>query len=251
MIEQLAHLLPNPLGWHIAKVEFIMFASRYLVLAALFFSLASFRLGRPNRARPTLRPAQLRREIGRSLISVAIFAAVTLGLVGCRLIDHSRLYLHIADYGWPWFWLSIPVMLALHDLFFYALHRAMHLPLLYRHVHEVHHRSVFPTAWAAYSFHPWEALFEALIVVAILFVIPSHPLAFILFQTLSTLYNAYGHSGREFYPPGWSGHALGRWVNSSTTHSLHHAAGRGNYGLYSLVWDRLFGSFLDEPRKSA
>ena len=102
-------------------------------------------------------------------------------------------------------------MLLLHDAFFYWLHRAMHTRLLFRATHLVHHRSVYPTAYAAYSFHPAEAFGEAFIVVVIIYLIPVHPLAFLVFQTISTAYNVYGHCGREFYPRRMATHWLGRW----------------------------------------
>lgn len=83
---------------------------------------------------------------------------------------------------------------------------------------------------------------EALVVVVIIFVLPTHPLAFIIFNTFSTCYNAYGHCGREIYPKGWSEHWLGRWLNTSTAHDRHHADARHNYSFYFLFWDRLMGT---------
>jgi lathosterol oxidase len=83
---------------------------------------------------------------------------------------------------------------------------------------------------------------QALGVVCIIFVVPMHPLALIVFQTISTAVNIYGHSGYELYPPGWSHHALGRWINTSVAHNTHHATARHNYGLYFLWWDRWMGT---------
>jgi len=138
-----------------------------------------------------------------------------------------------------WFWLSIVVMLLLHDTMFYWMHRAMHSRLLFTFMHKAHHLSVHPTAFAAYSFHPSEAFCEALIVTVIVFMIPVHPFAFLLFQTISTAYNVYGHCGREFYPIGTASHWLGRWLNTSTAHASHHFKGCNNYGLYFMFWDRM------------
>lgn len=128
--------------------------------------------------------------------------------------------------------------LEIHQGLFYWIHRAMHLRAFFAVMHRVHHQSVYPTAYAAYSFHPTEAVAEALIVTAIIFIIPVHPLAFIIFQTISTAYNVYGHCGREFYPMGMASHWLGRWINTSSAHAVHHGKGHFNYGLYFLFWDR-------------
>jgi sterol desaturase/sphingolipid hydroxylase (fatty acid hydroxylase superfamily) len=137
-------------------------------------------------------------------------------------------------------------MVLLHDTFFYWLHRAMHTRLLFERVHRLHHESLYPTAFAAYSFSWIEATAEALIVTAIMYIIPAHPLALLIFQTISTAYNVYGHCGREFYPQGMDHHWLGRWLNTSTLHAHHHHRGRGNYSFYFTFWDRLMGT-LEEP----
>jgi len=155
------------------------------------------------------------------------------------MLDASLIYYPASVYPEWWFWLSIPAMLILHDTLFYWLHRAMHTRWLFNVTHKVHHQSVHPTAFAAYSFHPTEAIGEALIVVAILYLIPVHPVAFLIFQTISTAYNVYGHCGREFYPERTPSHWLGRWINTSTAHAIHHSTGHYNYGFYSMGWDRL------------
>src|SRR3546814_2958407 len=46
----------------------------------------------------------------------------------------------------------------LHDSFFYWTHRLLHRPRWFRLAHAVHHESRPPTAWAAMSFHPIEAV---------------------------------------------------------------------------------------------
>ena len=221
--------------WHPALFATALYGLRYLGVAALFFWLA-----RPHRVEPAgfdLR-LHLRRELAYSALTVLVFGGVNAVIFGFGWDAYMRIYFHFRDLPAWWFWLSIPAMLVLHDTFFYWMHRAMHLPWLFGRVHRVHHQSIYPTAFAAYSFHPWEAVGEALIVTAIIYMIPVHPLALLLFQTLSTLYNAYGHSGREFYPEGVADHGLGRWLNTATLHAHHHRRGQHNYGLYFPSWDR-------------
>jgi lathosterol oxidase len=163
-------------------------------------------------------------------------------LYSIGLIEHSMLYSNVSDYGWLWFWLSVPIMLLAHDAQFYWLHRLIHTRTLFSKIHRVHHLSKHPTAWAAYSFHPLEAIGEALIAISIIFVMPVHPLAFMLFQSISIVFNAYGHSGREFISGSCQQHWLGRWFNTSTAHNQHHRSAIGNYGLYFLFWDRWMGT---------
>ena len=225
-----------------------IYGVRYLVMAGLAWHVArptaAGGWGRPHANAPETFDVRrhVRRELGYSVITVGVFGLINAGLFGSGLIRSSQLYFRVADHPTWWFWLSIALMLLLHDTLFYWLHRAMHWPALFGPMHRVHHRSIHPTAFAAYSFHPLEAVGEALIVTAIIFLLPVHPLAFVIFQTISTAYNVYGHCGREFWPRGMASHPLGRWINTSTAHAAHHGRGRFNYGLYFLFWDRWMGT---------
>jgi sterol desaturase/sphingolipid hydroxylase (fatty acid hydroxylase superfamily) len=155
---------------------------------------------------------------------------------------HTTLYTRIADYGWVYFVLAFPLMFLLHDTYFYWTHRAMHHKKLFRVMHLVHHKSVNPSPWAAYAFHPLEAVVEAGIFVVFLFTLPVHPLHLLLFFFFMIVYNVYGHLGYELYPPGFSRHWIGKWINTSVNHNQHHQYFKGNYGLYFTFWDRIMGT---------
>lgn len=225
-----------------------MFGLRYLIFASLAFCIARPTprggWGRPHANAPWGFDVRrhVQRELGWSLLALLVFAGVNAVLFGWGLFKHSQLYFHFHDYPVWWFWLSIPAMVLLHDTLFYWLHRAMHTRWLFGLMHRVHHQSTHPTAFAAYSFHPTEALAEALIITALIFILPVHPLALLIFQTFSTVYNIYGHCGREFFPAGTGEHWLGRWINTSTAHAAHHGKGRHNYSFYFMFWDRLMGT---------
>ena len=105
------------------------------------------------------------------------------------------MYWKISDYGRGWFFGSIVCAIFLHGAYFYWAHRLMHHPRIYRHLHLVHHKSVNPSPWAAYAFHPVEAVLEAGIVPLLLLVMPLHPLSFWAFVTLMLAFTVYGHQG--------------------------------------------------------
>jgi Delta7-sterol 5-desaturase len=133
-------------------------------------------------------------------------------------------------------------MLLIHDSYFYWMHRTMHYPKLFKLFHLVHHKSNNPSPWAAYAFHPLEAVLESLIFVVFLFTIPVHSIHLLLFFIFSLIYNVYGHLGFELYPKGFSTHWFGKWINTSVSHNMHHQYFKGNYGLYFTIWDRLMGT---------
>ena len=162
------------------------------------------------------------------------------------LRPHTQIYSEVDKYGWGYFGLSLVLVLLIHDAYFYWAHRAMHHPRIYRFVHFTHHRSTNPTPWAAFAFHPIEAVVEAGIIFFIAFLFPVHAGVILLFVLVMTVYNVYGHLGWELYPAGMARHAIGRWINTSVSHNQHHKHAHSNYGLYFLWWDRWFGTLHPE-----
>ena len=76
----------------------------------------------------------------------------------------------------------------------------------------------------------------------IAFTLPVHKSALILFLLLQFIYNVYGHLGFELYPKNFHKTFIGKWINTSVAHNMHHKYFTGNYGLYFLFWDRLMGT---------
>ena len=46
---------------------------------------------------------------------------------------------------------------AIHEVHFFFIHRLIHTPFLYKHVHSVHHNSINPSPWSSLSMHPVES----------------------------------------------------------------------------------------------
>jgi sterol desaturase/sphingolipid hydroxylase (fatty acid hydroxylase superfamily) len=128
----------------------------------------------------------------------------------------------------------------LHDTYFYWTHRLMHHRRIFTYVHAVHHQSHNPTPWAAYAFHPLEALVEVGVLPLMVFILPLHPLALSAFGVYMIVMNVMGHLGYEVYPQAFMRSRVLRVVfNTSTHHNMHHRYNKGNYGLYFNLWDRL------------
>ncbi|WP_424963978.1 sterol desaturase family protein [Ekhidna sp.] len=188
------------------------------------------------------KPNDYWREIIFSLITVIIFMVVAVIVFASPLRSYTLQYERIEALGRGYWWLSIFLMILLHDTYFYWMHRVMHHPKIFKWVHRTHHQSTNPSPWAAYAFHPIEAFFEASIIFPIAFLIPFHRTALLAFLIFMIVYNVYGHLGYELYPKGFNRHWLGRWINTSVNHNQHHKQFTGNYGLYFLFWDRIMGT---------
>ncbi len=187
------------------------------------------------------------REIGFSVTTIFIFAVVPLVILQVpEITAHTFFYEDISTYGWFYFFIAFPLMFIIHDTYFYWTHRLIHNRKLFRIFHLVHHQSTNPSPWAAYAFHPLEAVVEAGIFVVFLFVLPMHRLHLLIFFFLMIVYNVYGHLGFELYPRHFNKHWLGKWINTSTNHNQHHQFFKGNYGLYFLWWDRWMKTIRDD-----
>lgn len=209
----------------------------------LFFYVA-FRTAWKHRRISQKDPArwQIMREIVHSLRSIAIFGLVTGAVVYAANSGWTQLYRRIDKCGWVWFFLSIGVMIVMHDTYFYWTHRMMHHRWLYRTFHRTHHLSTNPTPWAAYAFSPLEAVVQAGIGPLIVFTIPVHPIAFATFMLWQIAFNVFGHCGYEIFPSWFLRSRASLFLNTVTHHALHHEKFRDNFSLYFNVWDRLMGT---------
>jgi Delta7-sterol 5-desaturase len=183
---------------------------------------------------------QMRREIRWSLASAAIYG-VPAGIVAWGWDNRGWTQIYTDASAYPLWYLPLSVFLFLfaHDTWFYWTHRMMHRPYWFKRAHAVHHESRPPTAWAAMSFHPWEALTGAIIIPALVFIIPVHIGALGLVLAIMTLMGITNHIGWEMFPRFMVNGLLGNWLITATHHQKHHDTYRGNYGLYFRFWDRL------------
>ncbi len=239
------------MNWPFYFKSIWLIGGRYCMIAGVAF-LLFYVLGR---TRFLYRKIQARfpkntdylREIAYSFLTIGIFSFVSVILLSHpRIAPHTTRYQHIGDRGWLYYFLLFPVLFLMHDTYFYFTHRLMHHPRLFTWFHLVHHQSTNPTPWAAYAFHPLEAVVEAGIVVVFLFTVPIHQTHLLLFFLMMIVYNVYGHLGYELYPKGFSKSQLGKWINTSVNHNQHHQYFKGNYGLYFLFWDRVFGTLRED-----
>lgn len=229
-----------------AIVVYIASLARYVLIAGGAF-LIFYILFRKQSQRFRIQPVfpatkKIRMEILFSLSTFVIFSFEAIFTFWLQEKGWGKIYHHFSDYPAWWFWLSIPAMLILHDTWFYWTHRFMHLKFIFPWMHKVHHLSNNPTPWAAFSFHPTEAIVEGAILPLIVLVMPVHPVAVLVFLLLMTVMNVIGHLGYELFPSGFTRRPVTRLGNTSTHHNMHHRLVKCNYGLYFNVWDRIMGT---------
>ncbi|PEQ12203.1 sterol desaturase [Novosphingobium sp. PC22D] len=214
----------------------LIVGARYLVTSGFFAWLT-------GRVRPG-HYAGLERQIGSelrwSLLSALIYG-VPAGIVAWGWREHGWTRIYDRWDAWPLWWLPLSVLayLFVHDTWFYWTHRWMHRPRIFRLAHAVHHASRPPTAWAAMSFHPIEALTGAVVVPVLVFLIPIHVAMLGVVLLVMTVMGITNHMGWEMFPRAFVHSRLGDWLITASHHHRHHEQYKCNYGLYFRVWDRL------------
>lgn len=178
-------------------------------------------------------------EITYSMITIIIFAAVIFALLFTPLRNLTGIYTDFREHSIAYFFGSLVAVILLHDTYFYWTHRLLHWKKIFSFVHHIHHRSHNPTPLAAFSFHPLEALIQIGVLPLIAFTFPVHRIVIGIFGLYMITMNVIGHLGFEFFPKWFLKNKFFRWFNTSTHHNMHHHYGKGNYGLYFNIWDRL------------
>jgi sterol desaturase/sphingolipid hydroxylase (fatty acid hydroxylase superfamily) len=127
---------------------------------------------------------------------------------------------------------------------FYCIHRLIHVPVLYKYIHSVHHNSVNPSPWSSLSMHPIEHLLywsDSLIHL----IVPSHPLLFLYGLQITGTGAVVGHVGFDKVEVGEDGaidtHAY--------AHYLHHKHFEVNYADGTTALDKLFGTWHDGSKE--
>jgi len=221
--------------------------ARYFVIAGLFYWLLWVRpeeqVGATRLAarRPDAKTVGF--EIRMSLASSVIYAIP--GAIVIEAYDRggTAIYTELGGVaGLLYLPVSVLIYLLIHDAYFYWTHRAMHHPALFRATHLAHHRSKQPTAWAAFSFHPWEAIISAWLLPAVAFVVPIHLGGVFFLLIFMTYCSVANHAGWEIVPRRWLAGPLGRVFITASHHNVHHKDYQANYGLYFRFWDQLFGT---------
>jgi len=221
-------------------------AVRYFLVAGLFYWLLWRRNPDKVRARrlAAIRPDgnRVREEIWWSVVTTPIYALPAALILEGWKAGGTAMYSDVGEYGWGYLLLSIVIYLFLHDTYFYWTHRWMHRPRVFRSVHKVHHLSRPPTPWAAFAFHPYEAVIGAVFLPLLALLIPIHVGVALFILMLMTLTSVLNHTGYEVYPDRWLRGLFGRNIISACHHNLHHQHYNCNYALYFRFWDKLMAT---------
>ena len=126
------------------------------------------------------------------------------------------------------------------SLYFYVIHRVIHIPFLYRHVHYLHHRNINVGPWSGMSMHPIEqAIFLGSVFIHLLAgAHPVHILFHLQYYFLTAMTTHTGFQGLLIKDKN-------RLALGTFHHQMHHRYFECNYGSLEIPLDKWFGTFHD------
>ena len=129
------------------------------------------------------------------------------------------------------------------DLLMFLFHYLIHKTFLYRAVHGLHHLAIHPKPMDLFILHPVETVCFGTLWLFLLLLFPFNIYAIILYLTLNLAFGLAGHLGIEPLPATIRQWPILRYLGTSTFHHDHHEHVGYNFGFYTNLWDRLFGTY--------
>lgn len=179
-------------------------------------------------------PNQILKEIIVTCKSIPSMAFLTTILFVAEVRGYSRLYNNIDDYGWKYFIFTLFFFLFFTDMCIYWIHRGLHHPKIYKHLHKTHHLWIVPTPFASYAFHPVDGFLQSSPYHLFVFVFPMHKWLYLALFMVVNYWTTSIHDGNYKVP-----NALKGVINCSAHHTDHHIFFNYNYGQFFTLWDKI------------
>ncbi len=143
------------------------------------------------------------------------------------------------------------VTVVVMDFCIYWQHRLFHMiPILWR-FHKVHHADREVDVTTGVRFHPLEMLMSAFIKASIILMLGAPLWTVIIFETLLNVSALFTHANIRINT---KCDRILRWlIVTPDMHRIHHSVipveTNSNYGFFLSIWDRVFGSYTQDPDK--
>jgi len=128
----------------------------------------------------------------------------------------------------------------MEDMLGYWIHRWMHQPWAYKHIHHVHHKYTHPFALANLYMSPYELMNMGMAVVVGPMLIGAHLFVYWIWLYYRVLDSYFQHAGYD-WP--WDPRKL--IASQPAFHDAHHHYRNANFSFNFSIMDRLFGTWKD------
>lgn len=218
-----------------ANTQFIYILALYGVIVLIpFFVLCYAPLKSMARFKMNLgvRTKGHAKEILPTLSSFAV-------LYGCLLLIAEVPFSKLST--WQYI-LSFPLIVLVHDAYFYWTHWLMHKSKFVYRFHKQHHTSSDATPLDVLAFHPVEAFVHFIFFAVYPMIIPTELSVMQFMFVWMLVCNSAGHLPYEFYPKFLYDFPVIRQFNAATHHQMHHKYYTTNFSIYYNWWDRWMGT---------
>ena len=169
----------------------------------------------------------------------AIYAAILAEKEGWGLLNNIALF----------YWLKVAIGVVVLDLAIYLQHAMFHgLPILWR-LHMMHHSDLDFDATTGVRFHPLEILLSMGIKMVVVLLVGISASGVLIFEVLLNATSLFNH-GNVRLAVGID-RVLRFLVVTPEMHRVHHSViireTNSNFGFNLPWWDRLFGTYKDQP----
>ncbi len=149
-------------------------------------------------------------------------------------------------------WLKVTIGVVVLDLAIYLQHAAFHgLPILWR-LHMMHHSDLDFDVTTGVRFHPIEILLSMGIKMVVVFLMGIPPLGVFIFEVVLNATSLFNHGNVRLAAS--ADRALRYFVVTPEMHRVHHSViireTNSNFGFNLPWWDRLFGTYRNQPERS-
>ena len=133
---------------------------------------------------------------------------------------------------------SLVLFYLFYDFFYMSFHRLLHVRSLYGYIHKHHHRQKAPSRGNldAINVHPFEFLVGEYLHLLTIYCIPCHIYTVVFFILAGGILASLNHTRLDINL---------FTIYSVKVHDVHHRLPESNYGQYTMVWDKVFGSYRD------
>lgn len=177
---------------------------------------------------------QVKHEIWIATCSIPFMAVLMMPAAVFSHRGYSKVYYNISDYGWAYFFLSPVLFFAFTDFMVYCFHRGLHHPIIYKHVHKLHHTYKFTTPFSSHAFNPVDGFGQGVPYYIFVYLFPLHNVLFMCLFVMVNFWTISIHDQVDFG---------GHFLNTTGHHTIHHELFNYDYGQYTTVWDRLGGTY--------
>lgn len=225
---------------------------RLAVFGGLFVLFAVIEALAPRRPRAQPRSTRWITNWGISIIDTLALRALAFGLpllaVGAAMDASAQGYGLLNMIDWP-IWLEILLAILILDFAIWLQHLITHkVPLLWR-LHRVHHADRDIDVTTAIRFHPVEIALSMLLKIGLVYLLGPSALAVILFEIILNGTAMFNHANIRL--PLWLDRMVRLVLVTPDMHRVHHSVHRAehdsNYGFALSIWDRMFGTYIDQP----